>query len=454
MNYENILAEVPDYQSFCTVDELNASSRRLVETFPERAEWSVIGQSRRGEDIPALRIGQGERAALLFAMPHPNEPIGSMMLEFLSWRLASDPDLVRALGYTWYMVKCVDPDSTRLNEGWFKGPFTLPHYARHYYRPPSNRQIEWTFPVNYKTLRFDAPLPETRALMNLIREVQPALLYSLHNSGFGGAYFYVSGACPPLHDAFAGLVAGQGLPLHRGEPELSFMTEHAPAIFQVPTAADIYEYYAGHSDRDPASLFQAGTSSFDYAGRIANAFGLVCELPYFYNAKIDNQTPTDRSRRDCILEALERDRGYCADLQKRYDRVQSYLTIPSPFRETVEHYLEHVPGALDADENWAKTDPDLARPATVAEAFDTLVIAKYWRAFHLSPFLRMVEAEAEASGWDGVLREAFQDAERAFNEHSQMVLQGLPYEVIPIQKLVRIQLGAGLLTARFVRENL
>ncbi len=454
MNYESILEDVPDYGAFYTVDELNASSQRLVETYPDRAEWMVIGQSRRGEDIPALRIGDGERVALLFAMPHPNEPIGSMMLEFLSWRLASDPDLVQSLGYTWYMVKCIDPDGTRLNEGWFKGPFTLPHYARHYYRPPSNRQIEWTFPVDYKTLHFDTPLPETRALMNLIREVHPSLLYSLHNSGFGGAYFYVSGACTPLYDAFASLVAGQGLPLHRGEPELPFMTEYAPAVFQVPTAADIYDYYGKHSDQDPATLFHAGTSSFDYASRTGKAFGLVCELPYFYNARVDDRTPTSRTRRDCILEALGRDRGYCAYLQEQYDRVQPHLTIPSPFRETLEDYLEHFPGALDADENWAKTDPDLARPATVAEAFDTLVVGKYWRVLHLSAFLRMIEAEAQATGWTDVLRDAYRSVERTFEEHSEEVLRELPYEVIPIQKLVRIQLGAGLLAADFVRKSL
>jgi len=41
--------------------------------------------------------------------------------------------LRESLGYTWYLVKCIDPDGTRLNEGWFKGPFSIENLARHYY---------------------------------------------------------------------------------------------------------------------------------------------------------------------------------------------------------------------------------------------------------------------------------------------------------------------------------
>jgi len=28
------------------------------------------------------------------------------------------------LGYTWHFIKSIDADGMRLNEGWFKGPFT------------------------------------------------------------------------------------------------------------------------------------------------------------------------------------------------------------------------------------------------------------------------------------------------------------------------------------------
>lgn len=49
--------------------------------------------------------------------------------------------------------------------------------------------MEWTFPVDYKELHFHDPLPETQALMNIIDEIKPEFMYSLHNAGFGGSFF-------------------------------------------------------------------------------------------------------------------------------------------------------------------------------------------------------------------------------------------------------------------------
>jgi hypothetical protein len=66
-----------------------------------------IGKSRSGEEINALRIGKGKKSALLFGFPHPNEPIGSMTIECLSWRIVED-EALNKLDSTWYIVKCAD----------------------------------------------------------------------------------------------------------------------------------------------------------------------------------------------------------------------------------------------------------------------------------------------------------------------------------------------------------
>jgi len=121
--FDKVVEEVPDYKAFHKVDELNASSEKLAHKYPDKVKLFEIGSSRKGEKIKALKIGRGEKAALLFGFPHPNEPIGSMTLEYLSWRLVEDRSLGK-LDFTWYIVKCIDPDGARLNEGWFEGPFT------------------------------------------------------------------------------------------------------------------------------------------------------------------------------------------------------------------------------------------------------------------------------------------------------------------------------------------
>ena len=126
-------------------------------------------------------------------------------------------------------MKCIDPDGTRLNEGWFKGPFDIYTYASNFYRPAGKDQVEWTFPIEYKTLKFDSPLPETQALMELIDTAKPHFLYALHNAGFGGAYFYINRQVPSLYPELHRAIENLGIPLSQGEPEVPW-AKHLPKL--------------------------------------------------------------------------------------------------------------------------------------------------------------------------------------------------------------------------------
>jgi len=217
-----ILREIPDYREFMTVDELNNSTEKLVAKHANVASIFKIGESRNGEPIKCLKIGSGEVNALLFAFPHPNEPIGSMTLEYLSWKLATDEEFREKMNTTWYIIKCIDPFGARLNEGWFKGEWTPKKYALNYYRPPGYKQVEWSFPIEYKTLKFNKPVPETKALMKLIDEVKPDFMASLHNAGFCGAYFYLSDPIPEIYGKLHEVAERFNLPIHLGEPEVPY----------------------------------------------------------------------------------------------------------------------------------------------------------------------------------------------------------------------------------------
>src|SRR5690606_19785368 len=133
---------------FLTIDELTESSHRLVDEYPEIASLREVGKTRRGDPIELLTIQGGDLQAFIFGGPHPNEPIGTMCIEYLSRKLCEDDALRAELGCTWHFIKSIDADGMRLNEGWFKGPFTPTNYARHYYRPEPEAQVEWTFPID------------------------------------------------------------------------------------------------------------------------------------------------------------------------------------------------------------------------------------------------------------------------------------------------------------------
>src|SRR5690554_856305 len=111
------MAAVPEMDRFLTVDELNADFERIAGENSEIATLERVGSSQLGEPISMLSIGTGERNVLLFACPHPNEPIGAMLVHHFARLLCEDAELRDGLGYTWNLITCVDPDGTRLNEG-------------------------------------------------------------------------------------------------------------------------------------------------------------------------------------------------------------------------------------------------------------------------------------------------------------------------------------------------
>lgn len=448
----SILDDIPDYQEFWTVDEMHASSRRLAAEFPDVVKVVPLGESRAGFPIEALQIGDGARTGIMVGLPHPNEPIGAMMLEFFSRRLAEDSALREQLGHTWFIVKSIDPDGTRLNEGWFKGPFTVTNYARHFYRPPSVEQIEWTFPVQYKTYSFDRPLPETRAWMTLIDAHPPDFMFSLHNSGFGGSYLYISNDLPALYPRFHDLVRRYDLPLHLGEPEVPYAPKYADAVFGTLSLQAAYDFMEQMLGGDPADKLEAGAASLEYASRSRPLLYLVCEMPYFYSPAIKDTSPSTIVRREAILGRLAFERRQWKLIEETLGRLNPVLKVESPFRSAIENNLRMVKGYLDAEEAWARTASETEQNATVAELFDNRHVARFYSLLSLGVFLRMIETEIEHGGSHPALAEAHLTIQGEFDHLASDLETALDYRVIPIRRLVQVQLGSALLALSEARE--
>jgi len=445
--FDKVVEEVSEYKTFYTIDELKVSSEKLAQKHPSKVKIFKIGKSRKGEEIEALRIGKGEKTALLFGFPHPNEPIGSMALEYLSWRLVEDERLDK-LDFTWYIIKCIDPDGARLNEGWFKGPFNPFNYALNYYRPPAYQQIEWTFPIKYKTLVWDKPISETRALMRIMEDVKPQFMYSLHNSGFGGVYFYVSSRCKPLYVKFQNLAEKEKLPLHLGEPEAPYMKKLAKAIFKMPTSVERYEFLKKHIKKDPAKIINYGTSSDDYARRVAGSFTLVCEMPYYYDPRIGDTSESDVIRREAVLYSLTLAEERYNFIKEKYSEVKTIIgkrKEKKPFIDAIEDSLKRFPDYLAAQRHWAETDRKLRRKATVAEKFDSYVISRFYGLLSLGMLYRCVK--------DTKNEEVEKEVLQRITEWNEELENQLSYKVIPIRSLVRVQLGSALLTAEYIRKK-
>ena len=448
---ENTIDRVPNYSAFMTPDELDESTFKLRDKYPDLVEVMDIGRTRGGDRIYAIKIGGGELNALLFGCPHPNEPIGTLMLDYLSWRLAEDDELRDILNYTFYIIKVADKDGLRLNEGWLKKPFKIITYALHYYRPAGNKQVEWTFPIKYKKLVFNEPIPETKALMRIIQDIKPDFIYSLHNSGFGGVYYYITEKAPLLYPIYKSFPKQLGIPLALGEPEVPYAVKLSDAIYHMFSTREYYDYLERHADRDPAEIIKTGTDSYDYSKRFnPYTFELVTEVPYLYDPRIEEKGETEIMRRKAVLDSLEAYKKDYDLIKNIYNSVKDNLKLYTRFRETIEYFLEVFPPAIKAEENWAKTDPELERRATIAEVFDNYVVSRFYRILILGQLRRMLLEEVRR-GNNGSIERELEGVEAEIYSRVDRLEGDLNYKVIPIQKLVKIQLAAGLYTMLYIQ---
>jgi len=453
MILDEVVDKVPEYKEFLTVDELNKSADALADEF-DVVKKVKIGESGDGRPISYLKIGDGPKNALLFAFPHPNEPIGSMTVEYLSRYLVENPETVEELGYTWYLIKAIDPDGAALNEGWFKGDFTPLKYAQNYYRPPMHEQMEWTFPVEYKNLKFDSPPPETRALMGLIDKVKPEFMFSLHNAGFCGVYYYISHPNDALYPQYEKLVDSQYLPLHRGEPEVPFIKKLAPAVFSMFGISESYDFYEENGVEDPSQIIKGGTSSDDYLLSVTGnkGFTLVCEMPYFYDKALGDNALTEHERRDLVIDANNYSKEMYEYLKPKFDSIRDHCPKNHRLYTTVEDSMDNFLKRHEPRMNNAQNNPMYEGKATVAQAFDSLTAMRYYQTFRPAMTARLCALAAQKTpGKAKLFNDLKAELDGYVEDKVKDVISGTDFEVIPIQKLVKVQVGSALITMQSLK---
>jgi len=454
MDLKRMAAGIPDYDRYLTVDEQYASTRQLVADYSSLVTVQTIGRTRRGDPLELISLGDGQANALVLGGPHPNEPIGCMSIEFLTRHLCQNQELREELGYRWHFIKSLDVASMRLNEGWFGGPFTPLTYYRNFYRPLMQEQPEMLFPIEYKTLTFNRPLPETRALQGAIDTLQPALMLSLHNAELGGVYYYMSRLCPPLLPVFTELPAWFDLSLDWGESDQAgYIERYAPAIYRAVTVKDTYDYLAATGTQDPASKITWGGTSNEYAEANYGTFTLLTEVPYWIEARISDQTPTDISRRQVFLAMVDQQEAFFTWLSAHFEGVKGDLRLDTPFFRAVSDRVTFYLGRLPSQRPWAEEAPELEMPATTAERFKV----RYWKEHEnqrlRGMFVRMIEAEQEAGNRSAALESARARVAASLQEVGLALERELSYRRIPIRSAVGMQVCAGLAAAATLRDE-
>lgn len=450
----DLLDRVPDYQNFLTLAELDESSRQLARDYPDTVKLFEMGRTQEDRPLLCLKIGEGSRNALFFGCPHPNEPIGTMLLEYLSRELASNQALREELDYTFYMVKAWDADGLVRNEGWLKGPFTLQQYSRYFFRPAGRVQVDWTFPIDYKDIHFHDTMPETQAMMDLIDDIKPVFNYALHNAGFGGVYWYVSEDVPQAYPSLYQAAERQGIPLHLGEPESPSLKILGKAILLAEGIEVEYDFLEKLGAKDIPSIIASGTSSDSYAKSRYGTFTFLTELPYFYDPRIADPSLMDKTRSQAVLEKLDWTEASNREVASILAVSETLMRPDNPYLMAVKDFTKGL--EIESTRKMALEDPDYQRPATVAEYFDNTAINKFYRLLAYGMLIRAHEHELD-KGADPDSRDRLEGAmekAQALHSHlSQELEASFNYQAIPIKKLVTIQLECGIVMAQHIHSR-
>lgn len=447
-----MVAGVPSFNGFRTVTELEETSRKLARKYPETVELRTIGESTEGSQITALLIGEDDRYAFMYGFTHPNEPIGSLTIEYLASRLAVSAELRKKLGYRFILAKAIDVDGARLNEGWFRGPFNLLTYARNYYRPPPNEQAEWTFPIDHKTLHWSTPIAETRAIKRIVDEFKPEFTYILHNADFCGVYYYLSHELPSAYEKLKSIPLSEGLPLHRGEPpDEPYLRSLDEGIYHDYGVTDEYEFLSKTLGCDPARKINYGTDCYEYIRKMYNGFCLTCELPHFYDPRIMDTSPTQSKRRDLLMESLKIEARTHELLKRVLDESRQLLDENSRIFRSIQYFVNRW---ADVDETTRaySDDPIYERMATVAEMFDLKVL----KMFSQMPTLGMMERllkEAELRTRSQRLMSLHDEIDSRLMELNDAIALESNPKAVSIDKLVRIQLQSALICLQNLDAN-
>lgn len=288
--------------------------------------------------------------------------------------------------------------------------------------------------------------------MKVIDELKPRFMYSLHNAGFGGVYYYVSRACEPLYQPFSEIPEWFNLTLDLGEPEVSNAVTLAPAIYQTLSIEDDYDHMEKVGIADPSTMITSGASSEGYA-RHYGTFSLIVELPYYDEPRVNDLSASETTRRDAIIKGLDEADVFAHWMTSRLEKVQPYLTLKTAVRSATENFLRLSVGWRDTERKWAVSTDDTLRKATQAELFSTLLGRHFYQLLLLGMFARTLADEVAAGNSEPLVAELAAEAKAYLDQEGAAFEGKLNYRALPIRSLVGVQVCAGLATAEYLQDN-
>jgi hypothetical protein len=436
-----ILGEVPDYSRFLRVEEIE----ELADDFRQYAsiEEKTIGKTAENKPLKMYTMGSGKKTGLIIGVPHSDEPLGSIVtIYFVDWML-KHPE-VDFFGWRWLIIPVLEQRGMRMNEGWFGSWGSLVDTAKSYFREPTENQYEWTFPFEYKKYKWVHSRPESDAVKEVIRDEKPDLLCNLHHCGFYDTYFYFSRDLPEAYPRLRELSGSLGLPLSTSNPDVPFGKVLTPGFYQMYGLREYIDYYARCEPENLLTMRRGSTSDEWYQDTIGG-FSFNCEVPLLESSvKKDNEISGYQLRG--LLEERREQRAatidYCIDMLTKLEPVFCF-SEPVLLGSVLKHVasakleLELADAKINAAGNRGATNFEVFENDLMVDVADLLLLGQVW---HVAETIRGNQSKTEAENVASVVNGKIMALAEETNRRGR-------FTPIPLQKLVRMQLGSILIIA-------
>ncbi|MCX4237171.1 M14 family zinc carboxypeptidase [Streptomyces sp. NPDC020707] len=257
-----------------SVTELERSARALAARRPGLCSLRQVGASRAGRPLYLLSVGRAERAVLIVAGAHANEPVGGATLLALAERVVCERRLRDDT--SWHFLLCADPDGAGLHVT--PAPHTLLDYHLGFFRPAGPEQPEWAPSV----LPPDRLPPETLALLGVIDELRPYLQVTLHGTDLGGSWVQLTQDIPGLAEPFGKSAAELNIPVETGASDAAGWPASGPGVHVMPAPGTDLAYLSMPDDARESTWYRAHL----YGGLTA-----VVEVPMWASDLVDDPAP-------------------------------------------------------------------------------------------------------------------------------------------------------------------
>ncbi|WP_328493266.1 M14 family zinc carboxypeptidase [Streptomyces sp. NBC_00414] len=320
-----------------SVTELERSAGALAAHRPGLCCLRQIGASRAGRPLYLLSVGRAERAVLVVAGAHANEPTGGSTLLALAERVVRERRL-RA-DTSWHFLLCADPDGASLHVT--PAPRTLLDYHLGFFRPAGPEQPEWSPSV----LPPDRLPPETLALFRVIDELRPYLQVTLHGTDLGGSWVQLTKDIPGLAEPFAKSAAELNIPVETGASDAAGWPASGPGVHVMPAPGTDLAHLSMPDDARQSTWYRAHL----YGGLTA-----VVEVPMWASDLVDDPTPhpAPAAAMRRLARRLRQDAGQVEDVL-----VEALPRLPGPagpLLRAAKWALELVPGLAG---DWVRPPP-------------------------------------------------------------------------------------------------